>query len=126
MSPFKSVLCTLKYKFSQLSQHEHGESHDMQAFKRLRQLLVVPRQATKPRHPALTTLHNPAPWQQHKAATGLRALDDFELYVVGSSILSRLLTCVGLVDKGQFHRIARSLLHLFGQFGYLLALLLVG
>ena len=86
------MLGTLKYKFSQLSQHEHGESHDMQAFERLRQLLIVPREATKPSRPTLTALNHPAPWQQHKAAVGLRELDYFECHVVSRSILSRLLT----------------------------------
>src|SRR5688500_1338588 len=34
----------------------------MQPFERLRQLFVVPGEATKPRRPALTALHHPAPW----------------------------------------------------------------
>ena len=74
----KSVLCTLKYKFSQLSQHEHGESHDMQAFERLGQTFVVTREAAETGQPGERALDDPAARQQDEAAFGLRQFDDLQ------------------------------------------------
>src|SRR5262249_45564849 len=71
-------------------------------------------------------LDHPAPRQQHKAVLGRGQFDDFQSDAVGGGILGSLLTSVALVDKRDLDRLTGHLLDLFGQFGYLCALLLIG
>lgn len=59
-------------------EHQASERDEVQPRQRLRQVLIVTRQAPEPGRPPERALHHPAAWQQHEALLGLRELDHLQ------------------------------------------------
>ena len=62
-----------------MSDHQAGESWEMEGAERGGKSFVVSGEATKTRRPSEASLHYPAAWQQDKAALGLSMFDHFQL-----------------------------------------------
>ena len=59
----------MSLKLDKTFQHQNGKRQIMQTCKRLRQTLIITRQASTSRRPAKTSLHHPTTRQQDKAFT---------------------------------------------------------
>ena len=98
----------------------------MQPLQRLAEPLVVPRQATESRHPAVGPLHDPTARQEHEPTLRLGQTDNVQVDAVVSRVSLRFVAGVTLIDECQFDRLPGCLLHRLGKNGDLVPLLLVG
>ncbi len=109
-----------------LLEHKHRKSQEMQANQGFRQAFIVSCQPSKTSGPDETAFNNPAFWQQHEAFLGFWQFDHNQFDAMLSRILSRSVTSVPLVNKGDLNRIAGGFLNLLGQFSHLISLLFIG
>lgn len=65
------------------------------------QSFVISGQASKACRPAKRALHDPASWQEHKAALGFGEFDDLQSYALGGGLLGGVLSGVAWVDEGK-------------------------
>ncbi len=85
--------------------HQTGEGDDVQTGDRIRQPLVVPRQAAEAAHPGKGALHDPASREEDEAAFGLRKPHDLQRDTTRGGGGRRDRPGVGGVDGGEFDRL---------------------
>src|SRR5690606_21957174 len=90
--------------------HQESKGQEMQASQSFGQALVVACQAAKTRCPAERTFNHPTTRQEHKAALGIRQLDNFQADTLVSRRLVSVATGVALVDKGDLNGLTRHFL----------------
>jgi hypothetical protein len=112
--------------FHDSCEQQRAEGHDMHGCQGIGELLIIAGQAMASPRPGTMSLHYPASWHQHKAFTGLGPPCYLEVQGVRLGLLRRVLPRLRLVDRGDLHGIARSVLDLCGQRMHLVAVGLVG
>ena len=97
----------------------------MKCCKRGREPLIVSGQPAETSGPGKGALNDPSPGQKDKPFLGFFEFDYDQTEAPLGCLLCRFFSGVALIDKCHFDVLARSVLHLFDQVGYLRALLLV-
>ncbi len=98
----------------------------MQTFQGFRQAFIVPHQAAKTRRPAKRAFNHPTTRQEHETFLGVGQLDNFQANALFGSRLSRVVTGIALVHKGDFDGLAGRLLNFLRQLRDLCAVLFIG
>jgi len=98
----------------------------MQPRQRLGQPLLILHQPPKTRCPRQISLHNPSPWQEHKASLRFFVLYDLQRYAVSLRFFRGSFSGVALIHEGDLHRLARGFLHPIGLLAHISPLLFVG
>lgn len=75
---------------AELGVYQARESQEMEAFRGLRQALIITGKAAKMSHPSVAMLNDPVTGQQHIARLCAGELDDFELDTVLSNRRSNM------------------------------------
>ncbi len=106
--------------------HQDSKGQEMQTLQGVWQAFLVACQAAETSHPAKGALHHPTPWQQHKAFPGFGQLHHIQSQSLFFSSLSRLVTAIALIDKGDFNGFTGHFLNSLCQLPDLSTVLLIG